>query len=245
MLAARPGPTGSSHSTRYRAALAVMELQVVDLSSSFSHADGQLRMDAPDVSSRFKRTHWLAAIDEGLRTLQRQALGSLAPFTTPIHLSTGRWDAACTWASPSSPFSPRAGLVHLAAVVSHPPPPPRHGTFVARRSRLRSLRAAHFSTSIRSHPLPHPHLYFFVAACATILFYARRATFPSRSAWRPAASHSPTGIPHGPHPGVLRGRRSARDRPTSLCRDAGPTLPRSASRPQRWRRGFGYHDSIP
>ena len=154
---------------------------------------GQLRMDAPYCHRDFRRVELGAPRDEGLRDLVVKRSGAFHGFQFAASpLDVVGWDGSVyPWAFPILNFQPRAGLVHL--------PPTWHGTFATRGALICSFVPRMTDFHPEAVPCPYPHA---SPDCDEIIFYVR-GNFTSRLGVGPASiSHHPSGVLHGPHPGV-------------------------------------------
>jgi homogentisate 1,2-dioxygenase len=179
------------------ASLLVIEgLSWVELPKQFRNPSGQLTMDAPFTHRDFVGPSWPQGGPSTLGAPRRLILKRLNRLTAfeqshdPFDVIG--WDGSVwPFAFPIRAYQPKTGLVHL--------PPTIHLTFAGGGFVVCSFVPRVVDFHEQAIPCPYPHS---SPSCDEILFYVD-GNFTSRKGVGPGSiSLHPTGLPHGPHPGM-------------------------------------------
>jgi homogentisate 1,2-dioxygenase len=192
-------PRQLSHRWRLEspASLLVLEgLSYIDVPTQFRNPSGQLKMDAPFTHRDFVSPEWPPGGPTTMQAPKRlvlkrgQRLTEFEQAHDPFDLIG--WDGVVwPFAFPIRAYQPKTGLVHL--------PPTIHITFAGHGFVICSFVPRVVDFHERAIPCPYPHS---SPSCDELLFYVDGNFTSRKGVGRGSISLHPTGLPHGPHPGM-------------------------------------------
>jgi len=175
----------------------VMEAKTyIDVPKQWRARSGQLLMDAPYTHRDFVEPEWPEGgpktlnAPRTLRTMRNDTVTEQKITHDPFDVIG--WDGFCwPFAFNVANYQPKTGLVHL--------PPTTHITFAGDGFVICSFVPRKTDFHENAIPCPYPHS---SPSCDEVLFYVS-GNFTSRKGVGPGSiSLHPTGVPHGPHPGM-------------------------------------------
>lgn len=167
----------------------------IDIPAAYLNSKGQFKMDAPYSERGFKKPAWDASLFESDEptTIIRKRQGE---FTKTVYAKNyfkmSGWDGCVyPYAINLENIQPKTGRVHL--------PPSSHMTFCGEGFAIMSFLPRVLDFDERAIPCPFYHS---SVDCDELLLYVS-GDFTSRKNIEPGSiSYHPSGIPHGPHPGM-------------------------------------------
>lgn len=192
-------PRQLAHRFRLEAPVSLFVLEgrsYIDIPKQFRNSSGQLSMEAPFTHRDFVPPRWPEGgprAAQAPRRLLLKRLGRLTAFEQAHDpFDVIGWDGTVwPFAFPIRAYQPKTGLVHL--------PPTIHTTFAGGGFVICSFVPRVVDFHEQAIPCPYPHS---SPSCDEILFYVA-GNFTSRKGVGPGSiSLHPTGLPHGPHPGM-------------------------------------------
>ena len=171
--------------------------QGLSIPDDFINVRGQLKLDAPYSERSFKCPEWDAELmesDEPVSIVRKRQGAFTHTFYSQNYFKMTGWDGyVYPYALNLKNIQPKTGRVHL--------PPVSHLTFAGGGIAVMSFlpRVLDFD----EHAVPCP-FYHSSVDCDELLFYHSGDFTSRKTIERGSISYHPSGIPHGPHPGVYK-----------------------------------------